>query len=385
MLAKAVTDFNISDEAKRIVLLGMQNANIEYLNAIGFGDSSDQKTHRRYEEKANTGEWVVATGGIDNTVTTIPANVELLKVLHTDMIVHIEQEQVIVDTVDITGGTFTIKARGHAGTGAIAHSANARIVIIGTANPEWVLIDRYTPNDTGDRRNFFQEIIDNIHLTTRAIADKHKDRINLLNEQRTKRMREHLERLNIGARVGSGAYDSNKGQHTIKGYEKLITEYNGISQLSLAYANGTFDLNARYKLQFEFAKRGSRINFIHTNAQTKDKLINMVGSSYQRNENRAGSQKNSMGIHYDRIVLEKIGGELYFIEDNSIVGYQMSIINTNDHLLIPKKHPDGSDWIFKIQEEKSLTNSVKIFETLQTLLSLEVMNVDKQAYLPNLF
>lgn len=128
--------------------------------------------------------------------------------------------------------------RGHAGTVIAAHGANDLVDIVGTADPEGVVTDRYEKTERVEYKNHFQEMTENIKLSKRAIADSHKDRNQLLGEEREARMITHLEKINKAARVGSGVYDATQGQHTMKGYEQLIIDANGITQASLNYTSG---------------------------------------------------------------------------------------------------------------------------------------------------
>ena len=51
-------------------------------------------------------------------------------------VVKINDEQMVVDTVDLVAGIFDVKARGHAGTIAAAHLLGDAVTIIAKAEEE---------------------------------------------------------------------------------------------------------------------------------------------------------------------------------------------------------------------------------------------------------
>lgn len=50
MLHTAVRDFNITEYAKKLVLIGMEEAEIPYLMALMFDQASREKNHVWYEQ-----------------------------------------------------------------------------------------------------------------------------------------------------------------------------------------------------------------------------------------------------------------------------------------------------------------------------------------------
>lgn len=201
----------------------------------------------------------------------------------------------IVSSVDKVNNTFDVKTRGHAGTVVVAHAVNSVLDIVGTADPEGKVTKRYQKSLRIPFENFFQEMTEDIDLTKRAIRKSHKDRNNLLNEERLQRMIQHIEKINKTLRIGRGFYDGIEGQHTMKGYEQLIMDAGGVNQSALGYTNGAFGLTDWNTMQLELGKRnGKKMTHIHTNSATKDFLLNLVGASYIRNDHNQGTVGNTM-------------------------------------------------------------------------------------------
>lgn len=69
MLHTAVRDFNISEMAKKLVLLSIDDAEISYLNMVTFGENSNQNKHIWYEQPRweNVG---LLPNGMTNVATT---------------------------------------------------------------------------------------------------------------------------------------------------------------------------------------------------------------------------------------------------------------------------------------------------------------------------
>ena len=361
-LASIFHDFNISENSKALLLLA--DANTPFLDLFQVGQSNDQNKHIRYEETALATEAALGANINSSVLTGIAVPSTFTPILSANMVIQISDEQMIIAAVDTAGNTFSVKARGHAGTAATSHTAGDTIVLLGKAEPEGILTDDFVRSPRTMITNYFQELTEDVYVTARAARKMHKDYIDMLGEERTAKAQKMLSRINALAMNGFGAYDTVAGQNTTKGLRALVGEQSGLTQSTFGYSNGAFALSNRTAVQRELLNRNSSVDTIVTNAVTKKKLLGLVGSAYAT-QLQSGVQVNA-GVYFDGIVAEDRDGRiLKFVVDNSVKGSSLALVDSKSLHIIPAKDNDGGDLFMKVSTEAQ--SSAVIQETIRSI------------------
>ena len=111
-------------------------------------------------------------------------------------VLRIENEYVVVKSVNRTGATVEVYARGHGGTTGVAHTAETPIYILGNAQVEGTVDGDNLFEDTIEQVNFTQIVEEPIEITHTAQKQKYLDVTDKLNEERQKAMTRALKKLN---------------------------------------------------------------------------------------------------------------------------------------------------------------------------------------------
>jgi len=376
-------DLNLDDAIRDIILLAAQPA--KTLEMIRFWESTKQTKLSYYEEKKQLYTGVIASAFADaTTLWPIAVSDSLGTVMFPNHQIQVEDEQMIVNTVVKTAWamTFTVKSRWHAWTTAVAHSNNSPIVILAISEPEWVVSNSYAMWDRILRENTFQELTTNIMLTNRATEVANKDRDDLWAEEVVRRFWKHIRQIDNILRIGHRYFDANLGQNTLGGYEPLSIAFGAQSQASLGYANGAFSYTNRQALMRESHNRSSNANLIHTNAQTKAKILALIPDKEYR-QIVPSNEGQKAGMFFDGIIAGDWDGRiLNFYIDDKIVWNQFNLVNFDNMEAIPRTTIEWGDKMFVLADEP--TNSSLISQTLKSELSLEVKNGEQMSILKNI-
>lgn len=374
-LWKIVDDFNISEESRALLLL--TKAPTPFLDLFTVRESSDQNKHLWYEENEGVYEGTLTAAITAAATTGITANAEFIAVLAPNYVIQIEDEQMIVDSVDTQAGTFSVKTRGHGGTAAATHAQDTQVSILGKAEPEGTVTDSFIRSPRVLCTNYFQEMTEDILVTKRAARKMHKDYNDMIQEEREARNRKMLMQLNKSLMYGYKNFDEVNGQHTFAGFKQQVEDRSGVTKATIWYT--TFDAAAWKNIQKELHDRNSEVDTIVCNGETRSTLIGVVGSAYSRNVDAAAGNA-SLGVYFDGIIAEDWDGRLLrFVVDKNMKTGEMAMVASTSLGLVPAKDNDGTDLMSKIVAEP--TSSAQIQETLRTELSVEVLRADTQAYL----
>lgn len=222
-------DLNLAEKIRNIVLLAAEPARTLENIAVGNPTSIAKLSH--YEEQKTLYYSTILSAFADAaTLGPITVSADFAKVLFTNQLILVEEEAMIIDTVDKTANTFTVKARGHGSSTAVAHAIGASVRVLAIAEPEGVVTNSYIMGDRIERTNYFQEVTTDVKLTYRAIEQALKDRDlrpdearNVLwLEEQVRQMRKHIQQLDNVLMDGYMAYDATDGQHTVGGYKEMI-------------------------------------------------------------------------------------------------------------------------------------------------------------------
>ena len=296
----------------------------------------------------------------------------------------------LVDTVDKTLNTFTVKARWHGGTTAVAHAIGASIDILAMAEVEGEVSGSYVVGDRIERTNVFQEIDVDVKLTNRAIEKALKDRDitpdearnKLREEEQIRQTRKLIKQMNAVARRGVPSYDAATGQNTMAGYEYLISNRGWQTQATLGYVTGAFDYATWTTMMHNMHKRGSNAMIIHTNVATKSKIIGFHDTTLYRKD--AKDLNNGVGMFFDYVIAQEWDGRaLYFLIDEDIKGSQFNLINFDNMEIVPRRNIYGEAKMFNFANEHSDTNSKTQHTVLTSEISLELFNGEGMAICKN--
>jgi hypothetical protein len=143
-----------------------------------------------YDAKTYALEGQVGTGGwTDGAITTsLPISALFASLVNVGDVLRIENEYVVVKSVNRTGFTVDVYARGHGGTTGAAHTATTVIYILGNAQVEGTVDGDNLLEDTIEQINFTQIVEEPIELSLTAQKQKYLDVTDKLNEERTKAM-----------------------------------------------------------------------------------------------------------------------------------------------------------------------------------------------------
>lgn len=384
-------DLDLAENQRDLLLLSQQlNGRMPEINFLAAlmvmgqsGKEKNPKTLTWYNETRQDLFGSVGVGGIDAVVLTIPVDATFVQIVKPRYVINIEGEQMVVESVDTVAKTITVYARGDAGTAAAAHAAAERIDITGKAEADGVITSDFTLSGRVSYENFRQEFTETIEVTTRAEEGANKDREDLLEEERLAVLRKQLQLLNKALRMSYGKYDTTSGgMHTMNGYKAMIENNGGVTQATLGYVNGAFDYDDWKELMFQMSARSSNVSIIHTNAQTKQKLIELIPDKDYKKDITA-NEANKAGIFYDGIVAAEWDGRiLYFLVDNSINGDYFALLDMNSMGLTPWKAIDGSDKMYVISQE--VEDSSRVKETLRSQCTLKIHYPDMMAVCENI-
>ena len=380
-------EFDLAEKIRDIVLLIADPTHTLDNTPVG-SPTSISKLAMFEEQKTLYSSTISSAFGDALTLWPITVPAAFANVLFTNQLILVEDEAMIVDTVDKVGFTFTVKARGHGGTTAVAHPIDSRVKILAITEPEGVVTNSYVVGDRIKRTNVFQEITTDVNLTYRAIEQAIADRDiapdlakNVLrSEEQERQVRKHLQQINNVVREGVMAEDAVNGQHTVGGYEQLVLTRGGQSQATLGYANGSYDYSTWTELMHAMHKAGSNANIIHTNVATKSKIIGFHDQTlYKKDIQNVG---NKVGEYYDGVVAAEWDGRiLFFLIDESIEGSQFNLVNFENMEVVPRKTLEGNAKVLQMAEETE--NSAIIHTTLRSEISLHVGRGNEMAICKN--
>ena len=185
-------------------------------------------------------------------------------------------------------------------------------------------------------------------------------------------------------RLGVGVVDATTGQNTTNGYEKLIQDFGWETQATIGYATGAFDLDDWKDLMRRMDSKSSTATIIHTNAQTKAKLLAIIPDIDRvDNKGNAGEQMHWLPFIGWITTPDWDGRILSFYIDDTIVWNQFNLVDFSEMELRPRKTHDGYDKMFVISPEEK-ANSTLISESMKSEFSLELKNGSKMAVCKNL-
>lgn len=380
-------DLNLADNQRDLLLLAQQIGRIpeiELLRSLQIkrhGETQNPKEYTWYNEPRQSLFGTLALW-VDNAILVFQVDATLAQQAKQRYVVQIEWEQLIVDSVNTTTNEITFVARWDAWTAAVAHLAWARLDIVWKAEKDWTITSDFVLSERTKVLNYFQEFTDTVEVTQRAVESSNKDRANLLVEERTSVMRKQLQLLNKSLRMSYGKYDAVNWEHTINGYKAMIENYGWVTQSTLWYINGAFDYNDRVALLKEMETRWSNVMYIHTNTQTKQKLVSLMPDKEYRN-NLTANEWQVAWVYFDWIVATSWDGRIFrFIIDNSIVWNYFSLLDLDNMWITPWISEAGVDKMYLITPE--VEDSSRTKETLRTQFTLKVDYPDMMAVCDNI-
>lgn len=315
----------------------------------------DGKTYA-LEGQVGTGGW---TDGADTTA--LPISTELAALINVGDVLRIENEYVIVKSVDRTGKTIDVYARGHGGTTGAAHAVDTAIYILGNAQVEGTVDGDNLLEDTIEQVNYTQIIEEPIELSITAQKQKYLDIADKMNEERQKAMTRALKKLNQAILFGKPSAGSKTTPRSFGGLKHYIENTSGAYNYNVA---GSFTETHLKNVLLEMARRGGSPNTILCSPDIKSVIntFNASNTRYTRAERIAGN-------FVDRYEGEGVG-VLDIVADPFLRHSfgEMYIINTRKL---------GKTWFAddRLRFAPEPANSRTIKETLQGQLTVRVKDV----------
>ena len=315
----------------------------------------DAKTYA-LEGEVGTGGW---TDGVDTT--DLPISAELAALVNVGDVLKIENEYVVVKSVNRTANTIDVSARGHGGTTGVAHVATTAIHILGNAQVEGTVDGDSLLEDTLEQVNYTQIVEEPIELSITAQKQKYLDITDKLNEERTKAMVRALKKLNQAILFGKPSAGSKTTPRSFGGLKHFIENTGGAYNYNVA---GAFTETHLKNVLLEMARRGGSPDTILCSPDVKS-IINTFNASntrYTRVERIAGNfvdRYEGEGVGVLNIVadpfLRHSFGELYVINTRKL----------------------GKTWFVddKLRFAPEPANSRTLKETLQGQLTVKVKDV----------
>jgi hypothetical protein len=189
----------------------------------GMGET---QTIKWYDAVTNSLEGAVRLGGwnIGDTTGLVITN-ETAAVINIGDEIRVDDEWLVVSAVDRTvdSATIDVFARGHGGTTAAAHLADAVIYIVGSAHVEGTVDGDAILEDNVETKNYFQIVEEPINVTKTSKNQKYEDVQDKMDEARTKAMSRALRKMNNSALFGVAAVGSKTLPRSAGGLRHFIS------------------------------------------------------------------------------------------------------------------------------------------------------------------
>lgn len=315
-----------------------------------------------YDAKTYSLEGEVAAPDWNDTDTTgLAISAQFAQLVNVGDVLRIQNEFIVVKSVNRTGGTIDVYGRGHGGTTPSIHNAAEPIFILGNANVEGTVNGDSLLEDSIEQINFTQIVEEPIEITLTASKQKYLDVTDKLNDERMKAMTRALKKLNQAVLFGRPSAGSKTTPRSFGGLKHFIENTSDAFNYNVA---GAFTETHLKNVLLEMARRGGSPNTILCSPDIKSVIntFNAANTRYTREERMAGvlvDQYEGEGVGVLKIVadpfLRHSFGEMYVVNTNKL----------------------GKTWFVddKLRFEAEPANSRTLKETLQGQLTLKVKDV----------
>jgi len=278
-------------------------------------------------ESATTEGEVVGTAWDGATTTGLGIDSVLATLINVGDVLRIEDEYVVVKSVDRTAETIDVYGLGFGGTTPAAHAATTEIYIVGNANVEGTVDGDSLVEDNIERVNYIQLVEEPVELTKTASGQLYEDVDSKMDETREKAMRRALIKINKTALFGVADAGSKTTPRGAGGIRYFISgDANAINVD--ATAAGGFDEDVLKSTLIEIAKRGGSPDLILCSPDVKS-IINGFNTAGTNPVVQVGAQEREAGQLVDFYNGEGVG-RLAIVSDpvlNSAFG-ELYIVNS---------------------------------------------------------
>lgn len=177
----------------------------------------------RYELQGEVG----AAGWNISDTAGLEVDSDLSDIVQIGDVLRVEDEVVVVSSVNRTADTVDVHERGHGSTAAATHAATTSIYIIGSAHVESTVDQDGLLEENEERKNYMQLIEEPVIVSKTGANQKYKDIADKLDEIRERALSRALRKLNRSVLLGELRARTSTKPSSMGGIEYWLRETTG--------------------------------------------------------------------------------------------------------------------------------------------------------------
>lgn len=369
------TDFKLQEWVTAILDL-VPAKNLIMLERAEFGGNVESIELTYYSQKQVVRAGTVTEAVASGAATSIKIDKDLFGRITEGYLLMCGEEVIKVTAKEsnpTANGYVLTVVRWYGDTPATAIAKDAEIKIMSKVDKEDGITEDYKAVDSDAFTNVIQDFSKAIYVTKRAAALKKKDMDDLLDLERLAKFDEMSQEIDKTLYYGRQNKNPGDWRTTMGWWKEAIANAGWV----IFNANGTLSEDDFEACLLTIAQRYGTPEVIALNAWTKNKIANGWRNGVY-DESRGAQKAGSKLIAY---VSDSLNAEIPFEIDNQIENGHIFVGKARPLIHTMKDREFGNDIFFTFYRESS--SSKLIYETLQSTITAEFQEANKEAFIYN--